>query len=70
MTDVRRFVAVLIVSRVVGAGSLAAAGKLRARHVFVHVLDQHGTPVGGLTAADFQPAEGGVARVTSHGAAA
>jgi hypothetical protein len=66
MTDVRRFVAVLIVSCVAGAASMAAAGKLRARHVFVHVLDQHGTPVGGLTAADFQLTEGGVARVISH----
>src|SRR5206468_498995 len=32
----------------------------------VHVVDQRGAPVDGLTAADFQLTEGGVSRVVSH----
>jgi len=66
MTGVRRFVSVLIVSCVLAAVSLGGAGKLQARHVFVHVVDQHGAPVTGLTASDFQLTEGGVARVVTR----
>src|SRR5256885_2738 len=43
-----------------------AAGKPQTRHVFVHVVDQRGAPVDGLTASDFQLTEGGVARVVTH----
>jgi von Willebrand factor type A domain len=42
------------------------AGKLQPRRVFVHVVDQRGDPVSGLTASDFQLTEGGVARPVVH----
>ena len=65
-TTMRRSAAIFLVSVVVAALPLAAAGKLQTRHVFVHVVDQQGAPVAGLTASDFQLTEGGVARVVTH----
>ena len=65
-TNIRRSAAVLLVSVLLAALPLAAAGKLQPRHVFVRVVDQQGAPVAGLTASDFQLTEGGVARVVSH----
>jgi VWFA-related protein len=58
----------IVVALVLGAAALPlhAAGKLQTRHVFVHVIDQHGAPVSDLTASDFQLTEGGVARVVTH----
>lgn len=47
-----------------------AAGKPQPRHVFVHVIDQRGDPVAGLTAGDFQLTEGGVARAVLRAAPA
>ena len=42
------------------------AGKMHVRHIFVHVTDQKGAAVEGLSASDFAVSEGGVARVVSH----
>jgi hypothetical protein len=63
MTTSFRRSAVLLMVSCAAAAPLGAAGKMQTRHVFVHVVDQRGGPVGDLTAADFQLTEGGVARV-------
>jgi VWA domain-containing protein len=56
----------LTLALVVALATLGAAGTLQTRHVFVHVIDQHGDPVSDLTASDFQLTEGGVARPVTH----
>ncbi|MBW8867197.1 MAG: VWA domain-containing protein, partial [Acidobacteria bacterium] len=66
MTTSFRRSAVLLIVSCAAAAPLGAAGKMQTRHVFVHVVDQRGGPVGDLTAADFQLTEGGVARVVSR----
>ena len=65
-TNICRSAASFLVSLHVAALPPAAAGKLQPRHVFVHVVDQRGAPVGDLTASDFQLTEGGVARVVTR----
>lgn len=62
-TSLRTFAAAFVVWGGAAVIAVGAAGKLQPRHVFVHVLDQQGAPVAGLTAADFQLTEGGVPRV-------
>ena len=42
------------------------SGKTHVRHIFVKVTDATGTPVGGLTAADFTVSEGGQPRPVSR----
>src|SRR3954470_11285862 len=66
MTTSFRRSAVLFIGSCAAATPPGAAGKMQTRHVFVHVVDQRGGPVGDLTAADFQLTEGGVARVVSR----
>jgi hypothetical protein len=65
-TNICRSATIFLVLVLAAALPLAAAGKLQTRHVFVHVVDQHGAPVADLTAADFQLTEGGVARVVTR----
>ena len=65
-TGLRIFPTAFLVWGAAAGVTVAAAGKLQTRHVFVHVVDQHGAPVGDLTPTDFQLTEGGVARVVTR----
>src|SRR5262249_20342385 len=66
---------VAVAAAVLAAASAAAAprqkaGKAQTRHVFVHVVDQRGSPVTGLGAGDFSLTEAGVPRVVTLAAPA